>query len=259
MMDSREYFNFNIIADGNLPQLQYFGYANQWSFRNIATETSFKTLSYEQIPSRVPQISWGKYCTETREELLAAYELFSAEVKRQKEEQRDLNPNMFEIYPDCLAELKHAMKVKNRISISQVRAGKWASCTVKIVLKYIARENLEIIDPRQTCAQDVTMKPCFIADTSITAEELLDLPLPAISLAHNNHEIHLVFVSGCLKVLKRYSPKLYYKTSMSHGDNLYSRVYPVVNQAEKDIDRTIMISLKEAIINLKGNRVYVGK
>lgn len=127
MMNSREYFNFNIIADGNLAQLQYFGHANPWSFRNMATETNFKTISYEEIPVLDPGVSWGKYCTETSEELSAAYELFSKEVKRQREEQKDLNSNMFETYPDCIDELKHAMKDKNRISLTQVRAGKWAS------------------------------------------------------------------------------------------------------------------------------------
>ena len=101
------------------------------------------------------------------------------------------------------------------------------------------------------CVKDVTMKPCFVADTPVTAEELLDSPLPAISLVYNSDEIHLVFVSGYLKVLKRFGPNITYKTSLNHGDNLYSRVYPVVKQAEKEQDASIIIPLRKVIISLK--------
>ncbi|SZE99816.1 unnamed protein product [Blumeria hordei] len=238
MVDNRGLFSFNFVTDGFQPQLYYYGETGIWTSGNAQLKQALVELSYSQFNSKIPEVSWGKYCASTKEQLLAAYKLIDAEVSRQKIVHRSMSLDMNEMYRSCVNELQTVKKKYPYISISKVRNGEWPSCTVKLLLRYITFENLEIIAPTHKRLRIMTNKPSIIGDRYVTSEELLDSPRPVISLRFKNRQIHLVHVSGYLKVLEQFGLDKHYQIAPSLGDESSSYLFKMLEAAEREINFT---------------------
>ncbi|EPQ67242.1 BgtAc-31447 [Blumeria graminis f. sp. tritici] len=259
MMDNNGLFNFNFVTNGDQPQLYYYGERGIWTSGNPQLKQALRELSYSQFNSKDPGVSWGKFCASTEEQLLVAHQLIDAEVSRQRSIHGSMSLDMNVMYRNCVNELQTVKKKNPYISISRVMNGEWPSCTVKLLLRYIDSENLEILAPTHRRRRIMTNKPAVIGDRCVTSEELLDSSRPVLSLRLKNRRIHLVHVSGYLKVLEKSRPGKYYQLAPSLGHESTSYLFKMFEAAEREIYVRRSPSLQRIKIPLPESRSFQRK